>query len=331
MSRALLLSGATGLGAVGLLRLFRTDDKTMNRAFLFVHPGASSEAKFVKAKLKDEGLKITKHGEIDSSTINRKALLDKFNMAVAEKALFLNPSQILLTDEQRHLFERVFRISWENATGLDLVLNAREACVELGCSIAEMEEAWHDSQKKGQIVRLSPTFHCSYIEMPGVGPDLKRRPNLFVINGHYLPYRDAFLCSHDRMHYYEVQWDATKLSWASFNENIVGSLLSSMGKQAESDAGALYFPLHASASAFEGFANRSAWLGTRCRDDQYCRKLLGAGIKEGTVEYWLRSPEVMLPSGRRGTVFEALKGTDAVTGIEAALRLQASQAELSVA
>ena len=50
--------------------------------------------------------------------------------------------------------------------------------------------------------------------------------------------------------------------------------------------------VHASASPFEGLAERSNWLGVAVADDPFGKVLLAAGIPEATIKKWSSDPQV---------------------------------------
>lgn len=70
--------------------------------------------------------------------------------------------------------------------------------------------------------------------------------------------------------------------------------------------------MHASASPFEGFAERSNWLKTPFGDDVFGKQLLAAGISEETLKAWTVDPQVTLPGsdGKKGSLFDALEDLD---------------------
>jgi hypothetical protein len=50
--------------------------------------------------------------------------------------------------------------------------------------------------------------------------------------------------------------------------------------------------VHASASPFEGLAERTNWLGVAIADDPFGKVLLAAGIPEATIKKWSSDPQV---------------------------------------
>jgi len=70
--------------------------------------------------------------------------------------------------------------------------------------------------------------------------------------------------------------------------------------------------VHASASPFEGLAEKSNWLGIEVANDTFGRALIDAGISIETIKEWSVDPRVEQPGGAgKGSVFDALEDTDA--------------------
>ena len=67
---------------------------------------------------------------------------------------------------------------------------------------------------------------------------------------------------------------------------------------------------HASASPFEGFAERTNWLkdAYSFASDPFGKLLLDAGIPEATLKEWSVDPQVVLPgSDKKGSLFDAVE------------------------
>lgn len=68
--------------------------------------------------------------------------------------------------------------------------------------------------------------------------------------------------------------------------------------------------VHASASPFEGLAEKNNWLGIKISADRFGKALLDAGLSEETIKEWSVDPRVTLPGGEKGSVFDALEDMD---------------------
>ena len=75
--------------------------------------------------------------------------------------------------------------------------------------------------------------------------------------------------------------------------------------------------MHASASPFEGLAERTNWLGVAIADDPFGKVLLAAGIPEATIKKWSSDPQVTYDADtatktgkEKGSIFDALEDLD---------------------
>lgn len=68
--------------------------------------------------------------------------------------------------------------------------------------------------------------------------------------------------------------------------------------------------VHASASPFEGLAEKSNWLGRSIVSDAFGKALLDAGLSEETIKAWSVDPRVTMPHGEKSSVFDALEDLD---------------------
>ena len=70
--------------------------------------------------------------------------------------------------------------------------------------------------------------------------------------------------------------------------------------------------VHASASPFEGLAEKSNWLKKDPKDDQFGKRLLEAGISKKTMNAWFKDPQIKLSAeSEMGSVFDSLEDMDA--------------------
>jgi hypothetical protein len=71
--------------------------------------------------------------------------------------------------------------------------------------------------------------------------------------------------------------------------------------------------VHASASPFEGLAEKMNWLEKSVEDLQFGKELLAAGLSKETIKAWSIDPRVKQPDGVEGSLFDALEDMDVVT------------------
>ena len=69
--------------------------------------------------------------------------------------------------------------------------------------------------------------------------------------------------------------------------------------------------VHASASPFEGMAERMNWLGSALKDDPFAAALLEAGVPEAYIADGTVDPQVKIDAdGKKGSLFDALEDMD---------------------
>ena len=146
-----------------------------------------------------------------------------------------------------------------------------------------------------------------------------------MLNGFFMTMREKFTSAEAMIHYYVVQFDANTLPWADFRGKVLGptdpaaapadslrgtlhSSWESLGMSAApdtSDNG-----VHASASPFEGLAERMNWLSVDMADDVFGKALLGAGIAQETIKAWSVDPQVTVAADKKGSLFDQLEDLD---------------------
>jgi hypothetical protein len=69
--------------------------------------------------------------------------------------------------------------------------------------------------------------------------------------------------------------------------------------------------VHASASPFEGLAERSNWLGNKVDEDSFGKALIDVGISESKILAWFKDPQITIDSSANsGSVFDQLEDMD---------------------
>lgn len=69
--------------------------------------------------------------------------------------------------------------------------------------------------------------------------------------------------------------------------------------------------VHASASPFEGLAEKANWLGRKVQEDPFGKALLDAGIAKKKLDQWFKDPQVKLTESTSGSLFDDLEDLDA--------------------
>jgi nucleoside diphosphate kinase len=283
-----------------------------NSAFVFIKPHANTPATqaLVREKLHSAGIVILSEQEIAGSVIDDKKLIDQHYYAIASKATILTPMDIAVP---RDKFEEAFGESWDKVLEEGRACNAMEATKQFQCTAHELDEAW----RKAKVTKFGGGFYCGLMEM--------NSKKLYVFNAFFMAMRSKFV-GDTSIYYFEVQWPANKLSWSDFRGKLLGptdpakapegSLRNEILKRYK-DLGLTAEPnqgdngVHASASPFEGLAERINWLGKSVEDDMYGKALLDSGFSKDTIQAWSVDPRVKQPDGSEGSVFDALEDTDA--------------------
>jgi hypothetical protein len=151
---------------------------------------------------------------------------------------------------------------------------------------------------------------------------VNRKPELYVFNGFFMAMRSKFIGKDKEIRCYVVEWDPLELSWSSFRCDVLGatdpteapknsirrSILDQyrqLGLDAEpnkSDNG-----VHASASPFEGLAEKMNWLNLDLEYDKFGRALLDSGLTKERIEEWSKDPQIQVSESNTGSVFDTLE------------------------
>jgi len=289
-----------------------SNPKLLNSAFVFVKPHANTEAtqKLVRDKLTEAGVTIVSESDISGETIDEKKLIDQHYYAIASKATILPAEEIPVPADK---FESSFGETWEKVLSEKRAANALEACEQFGCDAAELNEAWQSTN----AVKFGGGFYCGLVSL--------NQKQLYVFNAFFMSMRAKFVGKGTSIHTYEVQWDPVTLSWADFRNKVLGPTdpadgingsirktildkykeLGLRSKPNKGDNG-----VHASASPFEGFAEKNNWIGLKIGADRFSKALLSNGVSSKTIKNWSVDPRVNLPEGGEGSVFDTLEDMD---------------------
>ena len=265
----------------------------------------------MREKLLSSGIEILSESDIDGKTIDSKKLIDQHYYAIASKATILTADKIPVPEDK---FEETFGEKWSDVLKEGRAANAMQACKKFGCDAAELDAAWQEAK----VVKFGGGFYCGLVSVKDQSP-------LYVFNAFFMVMRSKFVGKGVSIHCYEVQWDPTKLSWESFRGELLGptdpkeapagSIRKTILEQYEA-LGIKDCPnkgdngVHASASPFEGLAEKCNWLGANVATDGFGKALLGAGLSKKTIAEWSVDPRVTLPGGDKGSVFDALEDMD---------------------
>lgn len=266
-----------------------------NSAFVFIKPHANTShvQELVKSVFQAQGVHIIAEGEIKAEDIDKDMLIDNHYYAIASKATLLKPAALPVPADK---FEAEFGKSWKTALEEGVVYNALDASSYLSLDAAALDALFQKSQK----VKFGGGFYCAKIEVPD-------KPIIYVFNGFFMSLRAKFVTPGTSIHYYNVSFDPSKLAWKDFRGKVLGPTDPSQAP-ADSLRGQIYtgweklglkaIPnvgdngVHASASPFEGLAERMNWLKASVTEDIFGAKLISAGLSVDTINAYKIDPQV---------------------------------------
>jgi hypothetical protein len=211
-------------------------------------------------------------------------------------------------------FQKAFNESWEKVLKENRACNALDACERFKCNAAALNDAWG----KANVVKFGGGFYCGLVTVNGM--------SLYVFNAFFMTMRSKFVEGGASIHCYEIEWSPSKLSWDDFRNKVLGPTnpadgpegslrklilddYEKLGLSAKPDKGDN--GVHASASPFEGLAEKMNWLNRPLEKDPFGLALLSAGLSNETIMEWSVDPRVTMPDGTQGSVFDALEDMDA--------------------
>jgi nucleoside diphosphate kinase len=298
-----------------------------NSAFVFVKPHAVTDAvtALVEETLKSKSLTILSKGSLTAEQIDKGMLIDQHYYAIASKATLRKPDQLPVPKDK---FEAKFGVSWEKTLEDKKAFNAVDACAHLGISAEELNVAWGSAIKE----KFGGGFYCGLVTIEGKEP-------VYVFNGFFMSMRSKFVAPGATISYFVVEWNPSDLSWADFRGKVLGPTnpadapadslrgvilakweeLGLKSKPNTGDNG-----VHASASPFEGLAERTNWLSAKVEEDPYGSALVAAGISAETIKEWSVDPRVSWKAGdsvEQSSLFDALEDMDAADCLKKAVEI----------
>jgi len=286
-------------------------------ALVFIKPHANTAAvqELVTKTFTAASISILTEGEIDGPSIDSKKLIDQHYYAIASKATILKPEQLPVPADK---FKDKFGEEWSKVLEDGRVFNALDAKAKLGFDDATLDKVWKAATPADKVVKFGGGFYCALLEPEGQDP-------IYTFNAFFMSMRSKFTAEKAAIHYYVVEFDPATLPWAKFRGEILGPTdpakapAASLRGLINADWEKLGLPgapnvtdngVHASASPFEGLAERMNWLERPLAQDPFGKQLLDAGVKEETLKAWTVDPRVPLPDGKEGSLFDALEDLD---------------------
>ena len=185
-------------------------------------------------------------------------------------------------------------------------------------------------RKSSKVVKFGGGFYCAKL--------VQDDSSIYVFNAFFMSMRGKFTAPEAAITYFVVEFDPAVLAWGDFRGAVLGptdpakapgdSLRGMLNADWES-LGLAAAPnttdngVHASASPFEGLAERMNWLKAPIATDPFGKKLLAAGISEEVITAWSVDPRVPMPDGTTGSLFDALEDLDLDACIDKAAQIAA--------
>eukprot|EP00559_Dactyliosolen_fragilissimus_P009047 CAMPEP_0184865396 /NCGR_PEP_ID=MMETSP0580-20130426/17946_1 /TAXON_ID=1118495 /ORGANISM="Dactyliosolen fragilissimus" /LENGTH=341 /DNA_ID=CAMNT_0027364581 /DNA_START=16 /DNA_END=1041 /DNA_ORIENTATION=+ len=306
-----------------------------NSAVVFVKPHANTPSvqSLVLEKLREAApsINILSTKSVGGKEIDDKKLIDEHYYAIASKATILK-AEVTGRLVNKETFKDFFGEEWDDVTTEGRVGNAIEACSYLGCSEMELNDAWREAEGVEKVVKLGGGFYCGLVTYGD--------KNIYVFNAFFMSMRSKFVQPESSIQCYEIEWDASELSWEDFRNRILGPTDPSTAPEGSirrtiyesyKELGLKDAPnrgdngVHASASPFEGLAERCNWMGRNVSEDSFGMALLEAGIPKETIQHWCKDPAIKLPEGKVGSIFDELEDMDTSACFDTLLKLNALQ------
>jgi len=298
----------------------------MNTAYVFAKPHANTPAVLdvIQAKFAEKGIKVLQEGVVTGEEIDSKGYIDQHYYAIAEKSTLTSGKDLPVNAEK---FKGMFGEDWSTVVAEGRAFNALEFKKKFSQFAAEgaLDKAWDaTSDKKKTRVKLGGGFYCGQIEVDGV--------KYYTFNAFFMTMRGKFTAPGTSIHYYIVEFDPALLSWEEFRGKVLGptdpkdapadslrgiiaSKWQSLGLKAPCNGGDN--AVHASASPFEGLAERTNWLAGSIAADPFGKELLAAGVPEAIIKKWSSDPQVKYDAATaeatgkpKGSIFDALEDLD---------------------
>jgi len=293
-----------------------------NSAFVFIKPHANNEKTqgVVSEALKARGITILEEGDFTGPQIDENKYIDQHYYAIASKATLVKPDKLPVPADK---FEASFGLPWAQALADNRVFNALDCAKELNLEADKLDELWNGAKK----VKFGGGFYCGELVLEG-------KPSVFTFNAFFMTMREKFVAADVSIHYYVVEFDPEFLSWADFRGKVLGptdpasapsdSLRGQMltnwqdyGLSAPPNTGDN--GVHASASPFEGLAERMNWLKKDPTTDSFGAACIAAGISVETLKEWSVDPQV---KGR--SIFDQLEDSNAQVALDKMVELNSA-------
>ena len=255
----------------------------MNQAYVFIKPHAVDNSKaiqFVKDVFEKNHIKILSSGEVNGSEIAEKGLIDKHYAVNAKVGTIADPRDLHINAAAKEKFTELFGKSWDEELDAGRVMSGLEAIKKLALpSGVALRDIWDDYGTK----KITGGVYVADFKKEG----------LFVLNGFYPSIREIFTEPSARLLTFIVEFDPTQLSWEDFRGKVIGvtdpanahessirGYLHAHGREeCDIEVSCGSNVVHASASPFEAFVEKTTWIdGFKPESDPLWQLLNKKGI-----------------------------------------------------
>lgn len=281
-----------------------------NASLTFVEPTAISTqvVNLVRERLQSE-VTVVSEGFIPSEAIDEFNLVDAHFGIVASKAIKISPRLLELDTDVKARFKQVFGVPWDRAIENNIVYNSQEAMSHFKLSVDDLLQRWEKLEQGGNLLVFSDDFHVG-----------KLSDKCYVVNAFYLGIRKAFTAPGQGLHYFEIEWPSSVMSWFDFDVKVLGDhdTDGSLRQRIHRDWAELGLSeqpdvdgcgLHGSRSPLEAFTERANWLGCTISSDPFAKALVASGVTLEQIEMWFDDPVVSY-KGQQKAIFEICDNMD---------------------
>jgi len=290
--------------------------------YILPHANTEKVRALITKTFADKGISILEEGDISGAVIDEKKYIDQHYYAIASKATILKAETLNVPADK---FKDTFGEEWATVCSEKRVFNALDIKAKFGWDAAKLDEEWNKTTDKSDPktrIKFGGGFYCGQI----VVEDVK----YYTFNCFFMTMRGKFTDPASSIHYYVVEFDSATLPWADFRGKVLGPTdpaaapadsLRGLVMSGWKDLGLASEPntsdnaVHASASPFEGLAERINWLADKfsVESDAYAKVLTAEGISADTIKAWSVDPQVVLVKGeeKKGSLFDQVEDLDA--------------------
>lgn len=284
-----------------------------NQALVFIKPhafGNPAVQDYVAQTFKKHDINVARRLVITGADVASKNLIDQHYSVNARVGTTANPAEIFLGDEGREKFRILFNETWDDALQAGRIISGLTLQKRLATNGEGLNAVW--SGYKAQ--KLAGGVYVAWIA----------EQNIYVLNGFYTSIRELFTAPQARMELMIADFDADKLPWRKFRNEVIGGT-----NPATAEPGSIraYFyqqrealkmtvsyrenVIHASASPFEALIEKTIWMADwPLERDPLWQKLNKAGIKLAQLQQWRDTNPVITADGKPVPLVESLEDMD---------------------